>query len=306
MSKEFQKFKAEYDKKIKPKLATHGKKETKKKADRIGMAFSNMWEGEEVLKEGLVPAHEAGITGTNLSDYMKNKEFKSSYDAFKTSVEMFAKLMNDAIEHEKEALAVVAIANKLDADITKDLKKRKDKSQSKTDIEKLQNDVKAALKDLADAAKLHSGQNKMRQEYTGKFAKKVQAILKTPPGEALAQKNKTEMPQLLMDRKLNSNRNKIAKGYKTIKEKTDEALKIAETDLAAATAPLKLAAAELKSISGIAKSYEAALKNREVKNALEQSKDKAKLLKIIKTMLDAYADAERRVRGVMTTIKKAA
>lgn len=306
MSKEYEKFKAEYDKKIKPKLKSHGKSEAGKLTERIRISFSNAWEGENVLKEGLVPAHEAGITGTKLADYMKNKDFKDSYDAYKTSVEMFAKVLIEAETYEKEALAVTALATKLDADITKDLKKRKDRSKSKTDIEALQKDVKAAITQFADAAKMHSKQNKMRKEYPVRFTKNVQDILKTPPDQARLQKDSTELPQLFVDRVLKGNTNKAALFYKTIKAKTDEALELAETDLGAASGPVREAAVELKAFSNIAKEYAKAMKDRNVKSALDQSKDKAKVLKTVKAMQDAFADAERRVRGVATTLKKAA
>lgn len=299
MSKELTKFASEYDKKIKPALKTHGKDEAGKLAKRIKLASSEAVEGEEFLQESLVPAHNAGISG-GLSDFMKNKDFKEGYTLYKKSVENFAQELLNAEKMEKEAADVLAIAKKLDADITKDLKKRSGKSQSKTDIERLQADVQGAIKELTVAANVHSKQSPAVLNYVANFPKKVNAILKTAPADAKAQKDSTELPQLMQDRNLKSSIGKVKALLKTINAKAADAMTAAETDLKAA------AALALKDLKELNDKYVKASGDRKVKAMIENSKDKAAIQKTIATIQQSYAAAERKVRGTMTTIKKAA
>ncbi len=305
MSKELTKFKSEYDKKIKPKLKAYGKAEASKLSKRIGIANGAAWEGEDVLMESMVPAHSAGISG-GLSDFMKNKEFKEGYTLYKKSVEMLAQDLSAAEQMQKEAKEVLAAATKLDADITKDLKKRKDKSQSKSDIEKLQKEVKEAIKELADGANVYDKQPPGVRGYPANFPKKVNTILKTPPDQAQSKKDSTELPQLMQDRNLKSNINKVKALIKTVNAKAEEAIEEAAKDIKGASGPLKEAAAALKDLKVLNDQYTKAATDRRVKDAIENSKDKAAIKKTIDTIQKSFTAAERKVRGTMTTIKKAA
>lgn len=305
MAKEYTKFKSDFDKKIAANLKTLNTAEMKHLSERMRMAFAAAWEGENVLKEGLVPAHQAGITGTNLADYLKNKDFKEAYTLYKKAAEEHAKLLNEAADSEKEAKKTLSVAMKLDADITKDLKKRKDNSDSKKDIVALQKDVQGAIKELALAAKVYDRQDKHKKNYASNFAKTVQSILKTPPDQAKQAKDNTEMPQLFVDRVLGRNTKSFTKHYKTALAKVDEALKVSETDLKAASVPMKAAVVELSALKKINDDYIDALNNNTVKRALDDSKDKAAILKKVTSMNSAYTAAEKKVRGAATVLKKA-
>ena len=306
MSKELKKFEGEF-KKIKPKLKTHNKDT----AARLKKLTYSIWldctsQGEEYLAESMVPAFKAGVKGTNLADFMKVKEFKEAYNTLKTAANNLAIEVNKAAAMQKEALGLLAATNKLDADITKDLKKRKDKSKSKTDIENMQKEVKAAATEFTAAGKAHDNLLPGAKQYPGSFTKKVQKVLKTPPAKAQSMLDATVLPQLLQDRNLTSNRNKVKKALEIVNSKCDDAMKAAETDLKSAGAPLKAAAAAFKALKEIHDQYVRAKNDNRVKKQINDSKDKASILKAIGFFEKAYVAAERKFRGTSTTIKKAA
>jgi hypothetical protein len=305
MSKELEKFEAEYKKKIKAKVKPIGSSEAQKLKKRISLATSGASTGEDYLTESMVPAFKAGITGTKLTDFMANKDFKDGYTAYKKAVEMLAEEMVAAIAMQKAASAVYDDAAKLDAAITKDLKKRKDKSNSKSDIEKLQKELRTVAADLKPAMEVYDKQPPFWKKYAAEFPKKVNAILKTPPAEALRQKDATELPQMLQDRNLKANTNKAAGLAKMINAKVSDAMKIAETDLKKSVVPLKEAATALKGFKTLNDQYAKIVGNSKYKAMVDNSKDKASIMKSITAMQKAFDDCERKVRGTMATIKKA-
>ena len=203
------------------------------------------------------------------------------------------------------AVAALAAAEKLEAAIAKDLKSRKDKSKTKSDIESMHDEVKKAVKDLAAAAKVHDNLTPASKSYVAQFPKKVQAILKTPPKEAQAALDATILPQLLQDRIMTGNRNKAKKYLGIIDSKCDEAMKAAQDNLKAAAAPLKVAAAGLKELKAISDKYTKAMNDNRVKGQINDSKDKASILKTIDFIQKAFVAAERKFRGTSTTIRKA-
>lgn len=102
LAKELEKFNAEFKKKIASPLKAASEAEAKKRVSRVKKAHGFCWEGEEYMRECMVPAHSAGITGTNLSDYMKNKEFKGGYMAFKKADDMAAEELIEADDLKKQ------------------------------------------------------------------------------------------------------------------------------------------------------------------------------------------------------------
>jgi len=305
MSKELKKFESEF-KKIKPKLKTLNASAASALKKRISILHGDAsGQGEEVLKESLVAAYAAGVKGTNLTDFMKVKEFKEAYNIYKTATNNLAVEVNKAVAMQKDATAAHAAAAKLEAAIAKDLKSRKDKSKTKSDIESMHDEVKKAMKDFAEAAKVHDSLTPAAKGYVAQFPKKVQAVLKTPPKEAQAALDATILPQLLQDRLLVGNRNKAKKYLGIINSKCDEAMKAAGDNLKAAAAPLKVALAGLKELKAINDKYVKATNDNRVKNQIKDSKDKASIEKSIDFILKAYVAGERKFRGTSTTIKKA-
>lgn len=305
MSKELAKFEAEF-KKIKPKLKTLNEAAASAVKKRIAILHGDCsGQGEEVLKEAMVPAFAAGVKGTNLSDFLKVKEFKDAYGIFKTATNNLAVEVNKAAAMQKESAPLYAAATKLEASIAKDLKKRKDKSKTKSDIESLHKEVKKAVTDLAAAAKAHDNLRPVDKTYVAAFSKHVQRVLKTPPKEAQAALDATILPQLLQDRKLVGNRNKARKYLDIINSKCDEAMKAAQEDLKAAAKPLKVAAAGLKELKALNTLYTKATSDKRVSDQINNSKDKASILKSIDFINKAFVASERKFRGTSTTIRKA-
>ena len=133
----------------------------------------------------------------------------------------------------------------------------------------------------------------------------VRTLKKTSASDAKSAKDNTELPQMLQDRNLNTNTNKIVGFKKTVDAKCDDALKAAEQDLKGAAAPLKDAAVAFKGMKTLVDAYVKIREDKKMSSLINDSKDKAKILKTLAAFDKVYADSERKLRGTSTTIKKA-
>src|SRR5690348_6070584 len=137
MAKEWEKFDAEY-KKIKAKYSKHTKDEASTTAQRLRLANANCSEGESNLKSSLVAARREGVTGSTFADFMKNARFKEAVALLNKAAGALEGEVKRCDEFSQQAEAAVGELNALKAKIEKDLKGRKDSSESKKDIEALQ------------------------------------------------------------------------------------------------------------------------------------------------------------------------
>ena len=136
MAKEWDKFSSDY-KKLAPKIEKYSAENASTAKTRINSANTNCGEGERNLADCMVTARKNGVTGDTLVDFMKDKTFAEGYKLLQAATNMMAEELLTMQAFSKEAGEVLADVTKLDAAITKDLKGRKDKSESKKDIEGL-------------------------------------------------------------------------------------------------------------------------------------------------------------------------
>ena len=108
-----------------------------------------------------------------------------------------------------------------------------------------------------------------------------------------------------MDRNLKKYTNRVGALVKAINAHcVDRHRQGRSQDLKAAAPELKEAAAKYKDLKKINDQYQTAKKK--FPGAIEDSKDKKKLLATLKKFNDLTAAAERKIRGTTVTIKKAA
>src|SRR5690606_23428246 len=110
------------------------------------------------------------------------------------------KLQKDLMAACDRAAKAAGELTKLKAEIDKDLKSRKDKSESKSDIEKLKAKVEADLKDMRDAAAVYGRMDARAKNYCNDYEKHIARILKQAPEAQKAQRDSTMLPQMLVDR----------------------------------------------------------------------------------------------------------
>jgi len=302
VAKEWDKFQADY-KKLTPKIKKYSASEASSYSKRVSLANANCTEGKNYIADCMVTARKNGVTGSSLGDFIKDKGFKEAIGLFDKSVSALQTEMRALNAFSTEAGKVAAEVGKLHAAIAKDLKGRKDSSATKKDIQALMDKTEADQKDLTRASKTY--ETKMNKEllgYAGNFQKMIAAILKQAPAEQAERKESEEVPMLFVDRNIKKNHTSAISKAKQIREICDTAFKLAEKNVDAATPELKKGAELLKELKALNDSYDLAV--RKYKDALDNSKDKSKIVKMIGDIGKAYAVGERTLRGAMVTIRK--
>lgn len=304
MAKEWDKFQADY-KKLAPDIKKYSESDTFAAMKRLGIAHGNCSEGESHLAHCMVTARKNGVTGTSLSDFVKDKTFSEGLKLLDKATSDLTTELRALEKFSKDAAELSGKVTKLKLAIEKDLKGRKDKSATKKDIEELLATTTADIKQLNKAARAYDDKaNKAMTGYAANFQKTVAAILKQAPDAQKDDKESQELPQLFVDRNIKKNFSSAVGTGKKISDLCDSAMTKAETDLKAATPDLKAAADLLKTLKALNDSYTEAVSKQ--KAALDASKDKDKIVKMIAAIAKAYDGADRKLRGTMTTIKKAA
>ncbi|MEO8243136.1 MAG: hypothetical protein ABI832_12575 [bacterium] len=303
MAKEWGKFQSDY-KKISPSIQKYAFDAAAAYSKRMGIAHTACFQGEQNLSESMVTARKNGVTGTGLNDFIKDKDFKQAIGLLDTQVSMLTEATRDFEAFCKAAAKTADDVGKLHDAIAKDLKSRKDKSVSKKDIEALLQTTLDNQADLIKSSKYYEQRvNKGILGYAGNFQKTVARILKEAPAAQEKSKASTELPMLFVDRNIKKNFSAAVTAGKKVAALCDSALEKAQDDLKAAASDLKAAAAAFKPLKALQEGYDMAMKTQGA--ALDISKDKAAILKMVAAIEKAHATAERTLRGTATTIKKA-
>lgn len=302
MAKEWEKFQSDY-KKLKPGIEKHSASAVSAVYKRLGLADANLSEGERNLAESTVTARKNGVTGTSLPDYMKDKTFAEAKKLLDQAVGQFVEALKELDSFADDADKVASEVGALYQKIEKDLKSRKDKSESKKEIEGLRDTAMANYQDLKKVAAYRDKPNKHQRDYVANYMKTINKILSEAPDEQVRKKEATELPQLFVDRNIKLNTGKALALSKKVTDDCDMALSAAEKDLKAALPFLKTAQVALIELKKIADTYSDAVKK--FKDLLENSKDQGKIEKMIDGINSALETAARAFKGVSTTIKKA-
>jgi len=303
MAKEWDKFQADY-KKLQPRIKKYTQSEADKMFSRIKKSLANAWAGEDYFRESMAKARENGVTGKKYADFAKDKDFKDGLSTWAKSAEMHqdeVKLMNvhcdGANSTHKDMAGLLGV-------IEKDLKKRAKSSSSKKDIEKLRDTLDGETKAMKKVKETIGKLNPAQMFYGINFSKTVDKIMKEGADSQAKAKDDTELPQMLADRVLKGNLNKVAKLTKNIATLCVSAMGKAETDLKQAIGDLKSAGPQFKALKKITDTYEKVQKKYPA--LIKDSKDRKKILADLTLMAKAYQASERKLRGAATTIKMAA
>ncbi|MEO6300347.1 MAG: hypothetical protein ABIV25_01225 [Paracoccaceae bacterium] len=304
MAKEWEKFQKDYAK-LASSIKTYSFIEAQAYSKRLSTAWATCSQGEENLADSMVTARKNGVAGTGLADFTKDKSFKEALGLLDKATSMLTEEIR-AFENFclKAGDAVVEVA-KLTNAIEKDLKGRKDKSESKKEIEGLLVKADADRKDMLKASKYYTEKvTPAALGYAKNFQKTVGKVLAQAPADQDKRKDATELPQLFVDRNLNKNFKHAVSVEKQIRELCNAAIEKAADDMKAAAGILKTAAPLLMELKSLRDSYTKAAKDHS--SALDVSKDKAKIEKMVDVIIKSYEKAEPVFRGTATTMKKAA
>lgn len=303
MAKEWDKFQTDYEK-LKPSITKYAFSEASAYSKRMGTAHANCSQGEQYLAESMVSARKNGVTGSGLSDFVKDNGFKEALGLLDKATSMLTEATRAFESFCLEAGTAAEAVGKLHAAIEKDLKGRKDSSATKQDIQALSEQTVLDQKDLLKCSKYYGEKvNPAILNYAKNYQKTVAAIMKQAPEVQEKAKEATELPQLFVDRNIKKNFAHAVGSAQKISALCDSAMHKAQADLAAATPDLRAALDLLKELKAQNEEYVKAV--AKFGDAINDSKDKDKTEKMIEGIAKAYETAERKLRGTMATIKKA-
>lgn len=302
MAKEWGKFQAEY-KKLLPKIKKHPLGEATKMHSRIKKSLATAWEGEDYFRESMAKARENGVTSEKLADFMKDKDYKDGLTAWNKSVNIHHGEVKIMVEYCDEAKALHQQMALLLANIDKDLNKRKGSSGSKKDIESLQKTLTKETPEMKKTSEAIGKLNAAQKMYAANFKRTLDKIMKEDASKQAQSKDKTELPQLLVDRMLKKNSNAVSKLFKSINSLCDSAISKAAVNMKEAEPDLKTAAGHIKTLRKINDSYQKVKKK--FPDMIKSSKDSKKILVTIKKFDEYCTSAERKLRGTSVTIRKA-
>lgn len=303
MAKEIENFRKEY-KKLEGGIATYAFKEASAYNQRVKNAWANCSQGEFNLADVMVTAREEGVTGTGLADFVKNKKFKEALELLDLATSNLTEDVRAFQNFSLKAGEQSAACGKLVSAIEKDLKSRKDKSESKKDIEELKTKVENDIKDLNKSAKYATEQIvPAALNYAKNFQKTLARILAQAPDAQERGKDGREIPQLFVDRVIKKNFGHAVKLGKDVAEIVSGAIDLAGDDLKGAMGELKKAAEMVKELKELNETYTKAVDKYQTE--LDISKDKSNIEKMIKAIGMSYSESERKVRGAATVMKKA-
>jgi hypothetical protein len=302
--KEFKKFDAEYTK-ISTKYRTITAANGSAISKRFGIAKASISEGENNLRDCLVTARKNGVTGSTLADFVKDKTAKEGITLLDTATTILKQEMIALDTFAGQAAAAIQELVALEKSIEKDLGKRKDSSESKKDIESLQAQIAADRKEFLKLTKLPDEKvTPFYRNYAKNFQTTLAKIIKEAPEAQAERKHKEEAPQKLQDRNLKKYLSSCVALHKDVASACDQAMeKAGNGDKAGALKLLKDAAVSRDKLHATADEMSKILK--EFGEVVTGTKDEKKIREAISKMAKLDEDAERRIRGMATTIKKA-
>ncbi len=305
MSKEFEKFKATF-KTLEPDARMYSAEKVGNEAKAYSLRAGDISvSGEGHLSDSMVVARKNGVTGKALADFMKDAGFKDAMAVYRKAMAGLAKMQADLLDSCKGAATALAQFEKLGTAMAKDLKARSGKSESKKEIEALQTEVAAIVKDLKKAAGAFAALPQLRREYPDKIDANIERILKKAPEAQAISRENTVLPQLMVDRNMTMAKKKALAHLKRINDGCAHALDLAAADNAkGAQAALKDAATELEALKKIDDEFRTVISR--YKGDIAVAKNKAAILKTAADVAKAHDLAESKLRGAATTIKKAA
>ncbi len=301
MGKELQKFEAEYKKFAKTRGDCTSVKATQISI-RIKAARSNAIEGFYAIADGVATAQSKGIFGTKIEDYFKEKEVLNAVKGVKKLQAGQLNEANDLLDLAQRAEIGMRMLEKLNKDISKDLKSRNKKSKSEPDIEKLQTKVNADIVDLGKVIKINGRIPPLYRTPGKEYKTQIDQIMKRAPKELKKEKEGTMLPRKLDMRIIKKYLNSSLVKYKNLATHCDSSIKTAGGgDKNSAVGHLDSAKKDYVTIKKTYDEFDGIRKN--FKAVIEDSKDKKGINETIDKMQQINAASIKKMKQAADAVK---
>lgn len=306
MAKQLNKFSISYDK-IEAGLRDYNGDRLESHSQICRNAKGNAFQGEDHLVECMSVARKNGVTGAKLADFMKDRTFKEAYGLWQKAAKEVGTTLADFDAWAARGVKPKAELEKMLKDIDKDLKSRSGRSESKSEIEALQKKVTARIKEIGKIIAAPAGLPPRHRNYLKEMDKTLARLLKNAPDEQDSQRDGTMIPQMLVDRNLQSAVRKAVAARKGVDDGCAQAEKLAGSgDAKGAQAALKEAAGRLAALNTLNDEYQKAHKFATSRKMLAGTKDEKKVNDAVAAIAKMHDAATKRLKGALAKVKAGA
>jgi len=301
MTKEWDKFLSDY-KKLLQRAKSYSLSEGEKKKKKLQADLKTAWAKEDVMREAIAKAKQAGVSGTTSKDFKIDKGYVASLAAWKQAVTAHRAQVNALESYCKDADKLLVPWKKQHDSLAKDFKGLKTSTEPAADKKKFKEVYTASAKTVADLTGTANLMGTLKAHeifYALRLKPSIEQILK----ESLKQSGGTDMPKLLEEATRNKNVSLAKKIGKSIFRLSETAVKEGASNARVSQKSLKMAADHLKKLEKLNGEYQSAQKK--LAKTIEASKDKKWMLDAIDKIAATHKEAEGILKGAEKDVKAA-
>lgn len=293
-------------KKLDTKYSKLNEKERFGASHRLKQAWAMCSSGEANLRSELVKARKEGASGSKPADFAKHKDVAEAMQLMGVGAKELDQKLADMDAFAKACEEAITAYKTVGAKIEKDLKSRKDSSETKNDIVALHAAIDQRVQELQKLVKTNQPMiYPAMRGYSAKLTATIAKVIAEAPDVQRAEVDRKEEPEALKDRVRKRALSQCSAGLKAVQTACDAAIeKAGAGDKGGAAAQIKAASTQLLAVQKVSDQYQQLVAKYD-KGFLDGSKDRDVVLADVKKMAQCAEAAARLVRGVATTIKKA-
>ena len=308
MAKDLDKFKKEY-KSLKPKIQKFSLDNGEKLSKVQDLASANCRQGESYLTSMIVEARNKGnVQGDKLADFSQYKGFADGLKLFGKSIKEHSTALDKARAHEAGAKDIYNKVSKLRKEMEKSLLKNKKTADKKAqkEITDIYDEIFQQEGYLAKSAEVCAGISKEWINYEKNSKNMVLKLLGDAPDYAQNAETAVTFKHELSEKIMTKKTKQCITGAKSAKKLCDDALAVFAKDRSKSKTAIQKAVEIRGKIKDTYEFYADLRKKKDRTISNAEKKELARIEKSISLIKEAYVTTERNVRGVSTTLRKAA
>ncbi len=279
MSRETDKFLKNF-KNYRIRIKAHAAAEADKRKKEVMAHLKRTWDDEDKLIAEIEKAVKSGVTGSKPSDFKTIMPIRAALADWKTSIEKHHANVDGLVDFSENAKLLEAEIKKNVVAIEKDLKKTKSKPDKETAA--ILKECDTALKDLKKATKTGA----TLPGHVVFYARKLKQSVEVTFTKAVKNASPKEFPKSMQENERKRTLRKVAVFERKIPTLCKTALGYVPGDLKNAEKALKAAKSELADLQKL--NDECVGTAKKMKKEISESKDKAALLALIKSVSTAF------------------
>ncbi|MBI1172671.1 hypothetical protein GC209_14845 [bacterium] len=291
-SKTFIKFSAEL-RKLTPELQKYTMDDAETLLKAVQDRDSDLEKQEKKLRAAALAAYEAGMTGTKLADFLKDKDFADAKKLLDTSCKLLASELKLLDTHCDKCRASANKAYELAQAMAKAIAadKTKDKNLEREKVKKMREGLMAQFEELTNAYKLRYKVPPHLNVYEEQYDKFITHLIAKAMKKGKDPEKQLQVPVPLTDKKLGMMVKEADHLAAQVLANMTKNFALKDSKPTAAAPFLKKAEADVAKIRKI--SDEASALERKFKNEIAELKERLEILKQFKSIHETLEKSEK-------------